>query len=227
MIGLIAAEKSETGNLVKTIQAKIIEFNGVRYYIGNINGKQVVACFCGVGKANAAMTATNMIINFGVDKIFNIGLCGSCKTTITPGSIIIADSLQYSDVDLTAFNYQLNQLPEEPLRYDVKKEYINYLKTLIDNPIIGTVATADSIVSLNNIELFPALADKDIVGFDMEATSIAQVCRHSNIDFLCTKLVSDNITFDNNSRNQYDTNFKSLAKKIESICLKVLEYYSK
>ncbi len=227
MIGLIAAEKSETGNLVKTIQAKIIEFNGVRYYIGNINGKQVVACFCGVGKANAAMTTTNMIINFGVDKIFNIGLCGSCKTTVTPGSTIIADSLQYSDVDLTAFNYQLNQLPEEPLRYDVKKEYINYLKSLVDNPIVGTIATADSIVALNNIELFPALADKDVVGFDMEATAIAQVCKHSNVDFLCAKLVSDNITFDNNSRNQYDINFKSLTKQIESICLKVLEYYSR
>ncbi|MCQ2956655.1 MAG: 5'-methylthioadenosine/S-adenosylhomocysteine nucleosidase [Mycoplasmoidaceae bacterium] len=227
MIGLIAAEKSETGNLVKAIQAKIIEFNGVRYYIGNINGKQVVACFCGIGKTNAAMTATNMIINFGVDKIFNIGLCGSCKTTIKPGSTIIADNLQYSDVDLTAFNYQLNQLPEEPLRYEVKREYINYLKSIIDESIVGTVATADAVISINNIELFPALVDKDILGYDMEATAIAQVCKHANVDFLAVKLVSDNITFDTNTHGQYNTNYKSLAKKIEGISLKVLEYYSK
>lgn len=227
MIGLIAAEKDETANLVKTIKAKIIEFNGIRYYIGNIKEKQIVVCFCGIGKTNAAMAAMNMVVNFGVNQIFNIGLAGACKPSINPGSTIIASGLEYCDVDLTAFNYQLNQLPDEPTIYSIKREYIDYLKSIIDNPIIGTVASSDSIISLNNIEGFPSLGKKEVVAFDMEAAAIAQVCNKTKTDFICVKLVSDNVSFDDTNRKQYDINYKSLAKRIESISIKVLEYYSK
>lgn len=226
MIGLIVAEKTETNNLVKTIKAKIIEFNGVRYYIGNIKDKQVVVCFSGVGKANAAMTAMNMIINFGVNKIFNIGLAGACRSNIAPGSTLIADSTEYDDVDMTSFNYQLNQLTDEPIRIDIKKEYVDYLKSIVKNPIIGTIATGDVIVSLNNIESYPTLGNKDIVGFDMEAHAINQVCNRTHTDFMCIKIVSDNLSMNSNSRGQYDTNFKTLAKEIEKLCIEVLDHYS-
>ncbi|MCQ3908088.1 MAG: 5'-methylthioadenosine/S-adenosylhomocysteine nucleosidase [Mycoplasmoidaceae bacterium] len=227
MIGIIAAEKDETNNLVKLTKAKIIEFNGVKYYIGQINNKQFIVSFCGIGKTNAALTAMNMIINFGVTKIFNIGLAGSCKSNVKPGSTIIADAVQYHDIDLTAFNYQLNQLPDEPLKYEIKKENIDLLKSIIKNPIIGTVSTGDAVISLNNIEAYPSLADKEIVAFDMEAAAIAQVCNKTKTEFLCVKLVSDNVSFDPNTHNQYDTNYKSLSKQIEAISLKLLEYYSK
>lgn len=227
MIGLIAAEKIETSNLIKTIKAKVIEFNGIRYYIGNINDKQIIVCFSGVGKANAAMAAMNMIINFGVTKIFNIGLCGACKTNIIPGSILIADSVEYDDVDMTAFDYKLNQLTDEPTKIEVKNEYINYLKTIINNPIIGTITTGDSIISLHNIEAYPTVADKEVVGFDMEAMAIAQVCNKTKVDFFCVKIVSDNISLNSDNNEQYHTNYKLQAKQIEKICLKVLEYYSK
>ena len=226
MIGLIVAEKAETSNLVKTIKAKIIEFNGVRYYIGNIKDKQVVVCFSGVGKVNAAMTAMNMIINFGVNKIFNIGLAGAYRSNIVPGSILVADSTEYDDVDMTAFNYQLNQLTDEPVRIDIKKEYVDYLKSIIKKAIVGTIATGDVVVSLNNIEGYPSLGNKDIVGFDMEAHAINQVCSHTHIDFMCVKVVSDNLAISNDSREQYDSNYKTLAKEIEKICLQVLEHYS-
>ncbi|MCQ3915282.1 MAG: 5'-methylthioadenosine/S-adenosylhomocysteine nucleosidase [Mycoplasmoidaceae bacterium] len=227
MIGLIAAEKDETGNLVKSIKAKIIEFNGVRYYIGDLNGKQVVVCFSGIGKTNAALTAMNMVINFGVTQIFNIGLCGSCKTNVKPGSVIIANNIEYYDIDLTAFNYQLNQLPDEPTSFEIKKEYVDFLKTTTKESTVGTIASGDSVVGISNIEGFPSLGKKEVIGFDMEAAAIAHVCHKTKIDFMCVKLVSDNITFDSNSRSQYDTNYKTLAKRIESISLKVLEYYSK
>lgn len=227
MIGLILAEKAESNNLVKTIKAKVIEFNGIRYYIGNINNKQAIVCFSGIGKTNAAMTAMNMIINFQVDKIFNIGLAGSCRAGIKPGTVLVADSLEYDDVDMTAFNYQLNQLTDEPIKFDVKKEYVDFLKSTAKDCVVGTIATGDVVVSLQNVEAYPSLGNKEIVGFDMEACAIAQVCHHTHTDFMCMKLVSDNLTYDANSRGQYDTNFKTLAKHIESICIKVLEYYSK
>lgn len=227
MIGLIVAEKEEVGNLVKSLKSKIIEFNGIRYYIGNIANKQVILCFCGIGKANAAATAMNMITNFGVDQIFNIGLCGSCKTTIKPGMLLIADNCEYCDVDVTPLDYALNQIPNEPSKFSIKSSYVNFLKSLDSDSTIGTIATSDSFVTIQNIELFPSLANKDVIGFDMEACAIAQVCHKTKTDFLCAKVVSDNLAMDANSKKQYHTNYQMLSKKIEGITKKVLEYYSK
>lgn len=226
MVGLIAAEKMETNNLIKVIKAKIIEFNGIRYYIGDINGKQTIVCFSGVGKANAAMAAMNMVINFGVDKIFNIGLAGACKSSVYPGATIVADATEYNDVDMTSFGYQLNQLPDELIKYEIKKEYVNYLSTIVDNPIVGTVSTGDTVVSINNVEAFPTVGNKEVVAFDMEANAIAHVCYKTKTDFMCIKIVSDNLSIDQDSRKQYNTNYKNLSKKIESISLKVLEHFS-
>jgi len=227
MLGLIVAEKEETANLVKTLKSKIIGFNGIKYYIGYLDNQQVVICFSGIGKVNAAIAATNMIINFNVDKIFNIGLCGSCKPAVKPGSILIADNVEYSDVDLTAFNYLLNQLPDEPMQYSIKNQYVEGLKALVENKIIGTIATADSVVSIKNVESFPSLANKNVLGFDMEAAAIAQVCNKTKTDFFCMKLVSDNLSYDESSKSQYNTNYKTLAKQIEKICLDVIKTYNK
>ncbi len=227
MIGLIVAEKEEVGNLIKSLKAKIIEFNGIRYYLANINNKHAIICFSGMGKANAAAATMNMVTNFNVDQIFNIGLCGSCNSKIAPGTVIVADNCQYSDVDLTSLDYPLNQIPGELISYSIKSDYVNYLKTIVTSPTVGTIATGDTFITMSNIEAFPNLATKDIVGFDMEACAIAQVCHKTKTDFLCMKIVSDNLLFDTNSKELYRANLKDLPKQIESICKTVLEYYSK
>lgn len=225
MLGLVIAEKEETATLIKTIKAKIIEFNGIRFYLAYIGDKQVVLCFCGVGKVNAAAATMSMITNFNVDKIFNIGLCGTCKPDIIPGTILIADAIENNDVDLTAFNYPLNQIPNEPIKYEVKHEYVQCLSSMLEGSKIGTIASGDSVITINNIEAYPSLANKEILGFDMEVASIAQICNKCKVDIFSVKLVSDNLTMDIQSKNQYDANYKTLAKNIEKICLKVLDKY--
>lgn len=227
MIGLIAAEKEEVGGLIKTLKAKIIEFNGIRYYIGTLDDRQVILCFSGVGKANAAAVAMNMIINFGVDKIFNIGFCGSCKSNIVPGTILIADACQYNDVDLTPLDYPLNQIPEELTEFAIKDKYVSQLKAMFKDAVVGTVATGDTFITIQNIEMFPTVANKNIVSFDMEACAIAQICKKTKTDFFCVKVVSDNLTLDADSKKKYRTNLKDLAKQIEDISFRVLDYFSK
>ena len=227
MIGLIAAEKTEVGNLIKSLKAKIIEFNGFRFYVGQIANSPIVICFSGVGKVNAAAAAMNMVINFGVDKIINIGLCGACKLDVKPGDVLIANAVANYDVDLTGFGYALNQMPDEPIAYEIKSQYYDYLKSIIMNAHVGTIASGDSVVTINNVEAFPALANKEVIGFDMEAVAIAQICYKSRTDFMCIKVVSDNLTLDEASRKQYDSNMKTLSNQIEKISLKVLEKYAK
>jgi len=227
MIGIICAEKTETANLTKLLKTKIIEFNGFRFYIGTINDKQVVICFSGVGKTNAAACAMNMIINFNVEKILNIGLCGSCRSDVLPGSVIIANNIEYSDVDVTPLDYPLNQIPEEPIRISIKDSDIGNLKSLIDNPIVGTICSGDTFINLNNVESFPSIARKEVAGFEMEAMALACICNKTKTDFMCVKIVSDNMMFDKSSNEQYRTNYKSLTKKIEHIAYKILDFYTK
>lgn len=227
MIGIIAAEKEEVGNLLKEINAKIIEFNNVCFYIGTLNNMQVIICFCGVGKANAASATMNMIINFHPTKIINIGMCGTCKPNISINDLLIIDSLMYCDVDLTSLNYPPNQLPNEKKNYLINQTNVLLLKKLFNNAKIGSLATADSFINIKNIEQFPTIIQEKIIGFDMEATAIAQVCNKANLDLICLKIVSDNLcTSQANNANQYRTNFDIFAKHICQISVKILEYYS-
>ena len=227
MIGIIAAEKDEVGNLLIKINAKIIEFNNICFHIGSLNNMQIIICFCGIGKANAAAATMNMIINFHPTKIINIGMCGSCKSDILINDLLIIESLGYCDVDLTSLNYPLNQLPNEKSEYFIKQSNVLILKKLFNNAKIGSLATADSFISIKNIEQFPTIVQKKIIGFDMEATAIAQICDKTNIDFICLKIVSDNLcTSQHSNVNQYRTNFNIFAKHICQASISILEYFS-
>jgi 5'-methylthioadenosine/S-adenosylhomocysteine nucleosidase len=227
MIGLIAAEKEEVGNLLKEINARIIEFNNFCFYIGSINDKQIIICFSGVGKANAAAATMNMIINFQPTIIINIGMCGSHKPNISVDDLLIVDSLMYCDVDLTTLNYPANQLPNEKKIYPINQSNILLLKRLFNNAKIGALATSDSFINAKNIEQFPAIIQEKILGFDMEATAIAQICNKTNVNFICLKIISDNLcTPQTNHLNQYRNNFHVFANHICQISIKILKYYS-
>lgn len=226
MIGIITAEKQEVANLIKVLKAKIIEFNGIRYFVANYHNQQIIINFCGIGKVNAAIAAMNMITNFHVNTILNIGVCGSAKKSLAPGATLIADKIEYADVDLTPLNYPLNKLPDEPLTFTVKNEMLKYLKNILPDATIGTICSSDSFITLQNIESFPSVVNPEVVGFDMEAAAIAHTCYKTKVNFICVKYVSDNLTFNEESKAQYNANMKSLAKKIEETCLKVFSTFN-
>ena len=77
-IGVIGAMQMEVDELKASMEnARTEEYSGVTYVSGTIEGKEVVAAVCGIGKVFAAICAEAMILKFNVDCVINIGVAGT------------------------------------------------------------------------------------------------------------------------------------------------------
>ncbi|PTK05654.1 5'-methylthioadenosine/adenosylhomocysteine nucleosidase, partial [Mammaliicoccus sciuri] len=172
-----------------------IQIAHVIFYKGNIEDKQVVLAQSGIGKVNAAITATLLINEFKPDLIINTGSAGSVDSELNIGDIIISNKVYYHDVNATAFGYKLGQVPSMPEFYETDSKLIDLAKSSIEqldlNGIVGEVATGDSFIgSIDQRKVIKSNFPTASV-VEMEAGAIAQTCYQYNVPIIVTRAVSD------------------------------------
>lgn len=196
MIGIIGAMEEEVEILKSSIENReTIQIAHVIFYKGNIEDKQIVLAQSGIGKVNAAITATLLINEFKPDLIINTGSAGSVDSELNIGDIIISNKVYYHDVNATAFGYKLGQVPSMPEFYETDKELIDLAKSSIEqldlNGIVGEVATGDSFIgSIDQRKVIKSNFPTASV-VEMEAGAIAQTCYQYNVPIIVTRAVSD------------------------------------
>lgn len=90
MIGIICALDAEIEGIMKKMENRKEEtFAKLTFYSGKIDGTDVVATECGVGKVNAAMSTQIMIDRYAPDTIINSGIAGSLSKDIKICDIVI------------------------------------------------------------------------------------------------------------------------------------------
>jgi adenosylhomocysteine nucleosidase len=124
--------------------------------------------YTGVGKVNAAMTVSELIIKYRPGRVINFGTAGG--VTVKSGFYQVSKFVQ-RDMMCCELGSQPGQTPFEDT-------------IVIDNGDGLTCSTGDNFVTDSNL-LIPA----DVV--DMEAYAIAKVCKKHHVEFLCYKFVSD------------------------------------
>ncbi|MCD3218403.1 5'-methylthioadenosine/adenosylhomocysteine nucleosidase [Mammaliicoccus sciuri] len=196
MIGIIGAMEEEVEILKSSIENReTIQIAHVIFYKGNIEDKQVVLAQSGIGKVNAAITATLLINEFKPDLIINTGSAGSVDSELSIGDIIISNKVYYHDVNATAFGYKLGQVPSMPEFYETDSKLIDLAKSSIEqldlNGIVGEVATGDSFIgSIDQRKVIKSNFPTASV-VEMEAGAIAQTCYQYNVPIIVTRAVSD------------------------------------
>lgn len=222
MIGLILALDYEIeSSILKKFQYE--ELNGQKFYFND----ELVITFSGVGKTNAAISVCNLINNFLVDEIFNIGSCGTTNNNINILDVILIDKCQYCDVDVSVDpKYEINQIPYEPKLFQSNPKTNNLLIKVLNelniNYKFGNFATIDSFVTKDNVNKFNEITNSNILGVDMEISSIAQTCWHYKLPFSSIKIVSDSIN-SVNSHNDFENNMISISKISKNIVSKFIE----
>lgn len=141
-----------------------------------INGD--IIFFSGVGKINAASTATRVCL-LKPDEIINLGSCGSLL--LPPGEIIEVGKV-YQDIDGTPLcEYGITPFEDD--------------KEIILNNSPFTCFTTDYFVDMSQKQKYSKNyldTIQKISIFDMECFAIAKVCSKFNIPFRAIKWVSDN-----------------------------------
>jgi len=138
--------------------------------------------FTGVGKVNAAITASALIQQLQPKTVWNFGTAGGINPDCQ-GLVEIKNFVQ-RDMKCCEFGFEVGQTPFE----DGKQ--ISFGEGFI-------CSTGDNFVSDPNLEI-PA----DVV--DMEAYAIAKACQYHGVDFKCFKYISDSAD-ENASKEWHET----------------------
>lgn len=196
MIGIIGAMEEEVEILKSSIEnIETIQKAHVIFYRGQLEGKEIILAQSGIGKVNAAITATLLIDEFNPELVINTGSAGSVDNQLNIGDIIISNKVYYHDVNTTAFGYKFGQVPSMPEYYETKEELISLAKSSIENlnlnGIVGEVATGDSFIGSfeQRKEIKSNFPTSSVV--EMEAGAIAQTCHQFNVPIIVTRAVSD------------------------------------
>lgn len=198
IIGIIGAMEEEVEILKSHMEVHSKENKAkMEFFSGTLWDKQVVIVTSGIGKVNAAVCTQILIDDFNVTKVINVGVAGGIGEKVSPGDVVIADTLVEHDMDAVAFGYKVGQIPrmdtfafkcDSGLVLAAKEacKDINAHETYIGRIVTGDqfIASIDKIRWLNSE--FGALA------CEMEGGSIAHVCYLNSIPFVVIRSISDN-----------------------------------
>lgn len=218
MLGFNCALSIEVEGIVGMMENKSEQTVAkITYHQGEIGGKKVVCCECGIGKVNAAMSTQLMIDLYHPDVIINSGIAGSLSGDIRIGDIVVSDDCVQHDMDGT----EMGDLPGEVQFNDEKRIYFPADKRTADSlyeacltlPDIhvfrGRIASGDIFISAHDrrrtiADTFNALA------CEMEGAAVGTVCFRNGVPFAILRSISDD--FNNNDYMDF-MQFRELAAK--------------
>ncbi|HGC7026482.1 TPA: 5'-methylthioadenosine/adenosylhomocysteine nucleosidase [Streptococcus agalactiae] len=206
-IGIIAAMEEELKLLVENLEDKSQEtvLSNV-YYSGRYGEHELVLVQSGVGKVMSAMSVAILVESFKVDAIINTGSAGAVATGLNVGDVVVADTLVYHDVDLTALGYDYGQMSMQPLYFHSDKTFVSTFEAVLSKEEmiskVGLIATGDSFIAgQEKIDVIKGHFPQ-VLAVEMEGAAIAQAAQATGKPFVVVRAMSDtaahdaNITFD-------------------------------
>ncbi len=197
--GIIGAMESEVKTLCNELTNKeIVEFAGLSFSTGILNGKDVVIVKSGIGKVNAALCAQALILKFGVTKIINTGIAGAFAKGLGVFDFVVSTAAVYHDFDTTAFGYKKGQVPGMPESFPADEALAQTAVTAFERTefakqhkvIKGIIASGDQFISDSS-------AKKSIQSnfspacVEMEGCAIAHTCFLNKVPFVIVRCMSD------------------------------------
>ncbi|WP_133407700.1 5'-methylthioadenosine/adenosylhomocysteine nucleosidase [Parashewanella tropica] len=201
-IGVIGAMEPEVVHLIKSIQnPQTKTIAGIEFVSGEYGEHQLIVTRSGIGKVTASIATTILIQEYNPEYIINTGSAGGFAKELAIGDIVISNEVRHHDVDVTAFGYEIGQVPQHPAAYLPHPTLVDAASKAIDKigevkAIEGLICSGDSFI--NNPERakvmlsnFPTMA-----ACEMEAAAVAQVCYQFKKPFVVIRSLSDNANDD-------------------------------
>ncbi|GAA4886205.1 5'-methylthioadenosine/S-adenosylhomocysteine nucleosidase [Ferrimonas pelagia] len=201
-IGIIGAMEQEVSLLRSQINnLQIDTIGGIEFYQGQIGDTLVVLTRSGIGKVTAAIATSVLIERFAPDAIINTGSAGGFAKELAIGDVVISSEVRHHDVDVTAFGYEMGQLPGQPAAFRPEAKLVAAAHAAIEKvgevkAIEGLICTGDAFIAdpartQQMLSHFPAMA-----ACEMEAAAIAQTCHQFGTPFVVIRAISDNANDD-------------------------------
>lgn len=97
---IVAALHDELASVLALMPDEQVQVLGGRsFWVGHLQGQDVVAVLSGIGKVAAATTATLLIQHFGVNRIVFTGVAGGLGAGVKVGDVVVATGFLQHDMD--------------------------------------------------------------------------------------------------------------------------------
>ncbi|RYV02280.1 5'-methylthioadenosine/S-adenosylhomocysteine nucleosidase [Shewanella sp. OPT22] len=201
-IGVIGAMEPEVVHLIEALDNKQTQtIAGIEFVSGKYANHELVITRSGIGKVAASMATTLLIQMFNPEKIINTGSAGGFADDLDIGDIVVSSEVRHHDADLTAFGYEIGQLPQNPAAFKADDHLLHLTQGAIEKvgqvkSKLGLICSGDTFVcdperTKTMLANFPTMA-----ACEMEGAAIAQVCHKFNIPFVVIRSLSDNANSD-------------------------------
>jgi len=227
MIAIIGAMDEEIELLKSkmsiTKEEKIANSN---FFIGQLEGKEVVLLQSGIGKVNAAMSTTIMFERYQPEYIINTGSAGGYHTDLEVGDIVISDYVVHHDVDVTAFKYEYGQVPGMPAKFEADESLVNRTMEAAAKiegiqAMKGLISTGDTFMEDPKRVQYVREQFPEVIAAEMEAAAIAQVCYQYNKPFVVIRALSD--IAGKKSSVSFDAFLKKAAENASTLIMDVIK----
>ncbi|SER84237.1 5'-methylthioadenosine/S-adenosylhomocysteine nucleosidase [Psychrobacillus sp. OK032] len=224
VIGAMEQEVELLRNEIENAETKFIANS--EFTIGTYKDHEVILLKSGIGKVNAAMTTAILLNEYKPDYVINTGSAGGYDPTLSVGAIVISDEVRHHDVDVTAFGYEIGQVPLLPAAF---KSDVHLMKLAEDavkeigehEAATGLIATGD--VFMHDPEKVEEVRSHfpQMKACEMEAAAVAQVCHQFEVPFVVIRSLSD--IAGKESSISFDEFLPVAAKHSTEIVLRVVE----
>lgn len=220
MIGIVAAMDAEIHEFEKRMDlvdhTKTIA--GCTLTYGKWQGKDVVLCKSGVGKAYAAMSCTILCMQGNIDSIINVGTAGGLTQDEQVLDIVISDKVVQADYDTSPLDGPSGVGLVYNSHEKLSQSCIEAAKAMQIRYHVGTIASQDLFMSRD--EDFEKLMNNfpDSICSEMEAGAIGAVATQFNIPFVIVRSLSDVV-----HHNENPMEFSTYVSKASAQSVKLIE----
>lgn len=197
-VGIIGAMDQEVALLrAQMSDVETLSLAGCEFYSGTLAGQSVVLTRSGIGKVAASIATTLLLERFTPDCVLNTGSAGGFDPALHIGDVVISSEVRHHDVDVTAFGYEIGQVPRMPAAFVADER----LKAIAQAAVAelhegiqckeGLICTGDQFMC-DPARITKARADfPTMAAVEMEGAAIAQVCHQFGVPFVITRSLSD------------------------------------
>ena len=220
MIGIVAAMDAEIHEFEKRMDVvdhtKTIA--GCTLTYGKWQGKDVVLCKSGVGKAYAAMSCTILCMQGNIDSIINVGTAGGLTQDEQVLDVVISDKVIQADYDTSPLDGPSGVGLVYNSHEKLSQSCIDAAKAMQIRYHVGTIASQDLFMSRD--EDFEKLMNNfaDSICSEMEAGAIGAVATKFNIPFVIVRSLSDVV-----HHNENPMEFSTYVSKASAQSVKLIE----
>ena len=196
-LGIIGAMDIEVAMLKERMTEKTTEQRGsMTFFLGRLEGLEVVVAQCGVGKVHAAMCAQTMCDRYAVTHLVNTGIAGSLDPRLDIADVVISEDAMYHDMDATHFGYPMGRVPGLSVTAFPADEGLKKLAFAASEELkpghtrYGRVASGDLFVSEDGAK--SRITQRTGASCtEMEGAAIAQAAYCNGVPFVIIRAISD------------------------------------